>query len=166
MLPHRLRLNWSLSEPYTAWLVCVSGSQALELKTFLGLSAGISIRRPSGERQLAGLVTAARLLGVDGGLSACALRVQPGLALLAQRRTSRVFQDRSVPDIVGQVVQEHLAANTAMAGAMRIAQQLRRDHAPRAMCTQYEESAPDRCIVKRWIKRRAITNRSGTYSTA
>lgn len=143
LLPHRLRLNWSLSEPYTAWLVCVSESQALELKTFLGLSTGISIRQPSGERQLTGLVTAARLLGVDGGLSACALRVQPCLALLAQRRTSRVFQDRSEPDIVGEIVQGHLAANTAMAGSMRVAQQLRRNHAPRSMCTQYEESDLD-----------------------
>ncbi|WDN21937.1 phage late control D family protein [Xanthomonas oryzae] len=57
------------------------------------------------------MVTAVRQLGADGGLSSYRLRIQPALALLAYRRTCRIFQEESVPDIVAQIVQEHRASN-------------------------------------------------------
>ena len=143
LVPYRLRLSWALSEPYTGWLICVSQSPSLELKSLLGRPAGVWIRQPEpdvGERCLTGLVDAVRLMGVDGGLAAYAIRIRPGLALLDQRRTSRVFQNLSVPEIVTSIVQEHIGANIALGASMQVMQTLRGQHPPRSMCTQYEES--------------------------
>ncbi|WP_256724633.1 type VI secretion system Vgr family protein, partial [Xanthomonas oryzae] len=80
-----------------------------------------------------------RQLGADGGLSSYRLRIQPALALLAYRRTCRIFQEQSVPDIVAQIVQEHRASNPPIAASFRLDQQLRQTYAPRSYCTQFDE---------------------------
>ncbi|WP_233490674.1 contractile injection system protein, VgrG/Pvc8 family [Xanthomonas oryzae] len=77
------------------------------------------------------MVTAVRQLGADGGLSSYRLRIQPALALLAYRRTCRIFQEESVPDIVAQIVQEHSASNPPIAASFRLEQQLRQRRPPK-----------------------------------
>ncbi|WP_353849254.1 contractile injection system protein, VgrG/Pvc8 family [Xanthomonas oryzae] len=82
------------------------------------------------------MVTAVRQLGADGGLSSYHLR----LALLAYRRTCRIFQQESVPDIVAQIVQEHRASNPPIAASFRLDQQLRQRRPPEvAYCHAYSE---------------------------
>ncbi|WP_330463710.1 type VI secretion system Vgr family protein [Xanthomonas oryzae] len=139
LFPLRLQLTWALSEPFTADVTCLSQSAAIELKTLLGQRAGITIRHHDGERKVNGVVTAVRQLGADGGLSSYRLRIQPALALLAYRRTCRIFQEQSVPDIVAQIVQEHRASNPPIAASFRLDQQLRQTYAPRSYCTQFDE---------------------------
>ncbi|QBA09636.1 type VI secretion system Vgr family protein [Xanthomonas oryzae pv. oryzae] len=139
LFPLRLQLTWALSEPFTADVTCLSQSSAIELKTLLGQRAGITIRHHDGERKVNGVVTAVRQLGADGGFSSYRLRIQPALALLAYRRTCRIFQDVSVPDIVAQIVQEHRASNPPIAASFRLDQQLRQTYAPRSYCTQFDE---------------------------
>ncbi|OLK92155.1 type VI secretion protein, partial [Xanthomonas oryzae pv. oryzae] len=80
-------------------------------------SACRTIRHHGGKRKVNGVVTAVRQLGADGGLSSYRLRIQPALALLAYRRTCRIFQEESVPDIVAQIVQEHRASNPPIAAS-------------------------------------------------
>ncbi|AKO18958.1 type VI secretion system Vgr family protein [Xanthomonas oryzae] len=139
LFPLRLQLTGALSEPFTADVTCLSQSAAIELKTLLGQRAGITIRHHDGERKVNGVVTAVRQLGADGGFSSYRLRIQPALALLAYRRTCRIFQDVSVPDIVAQIVQEHRASNPPIAASFRLDQQLRQTYAPRSYCTQFDE---------------------------
>ncbi|RBH85941.1 type VI secretion system tip protein VgrG, partial [Xanthomonas oryzae pv. oryzae] len=139
LFPLRLQLTGALSEPFTADVTCLSQSSAIELKTLLGQRAGITIRHHDGERKVNGVVTAVRQLGADGGLSSYRLRIQPALALLAYRRTCRIFQEQSVPDIVAQIVQEHRASNPPIAANFRLDQQLRQTYAPRSYCTQFDE---------------------------
>ncbi|QBG90418.1 type VI secretion system Vgr family protein [Xanthomonas oryzae] len=139
LFPLRLQLTGALSEPFTADVTCLSQSAAIELKTLLGQRAGITIRHHDGERKVNGVVTAVRQLGADGGLSSYRLRIQPALALLAYRRTCRIFQGVSVPDILAQIVQEHRASNPAIAASLRLDQQLRQTYAPRSYCTQFDE---------------------------
>ncbi|AEQ94292.1 type VI secretion system Vgr family protein [Xanthomonas oryzae] len=139
LFPLRLQLTGALSEPFTADVTCLSQSSAIELKTLLGQRAGITIRHHDGERKVNGVVTAVRQLGADGGLSSYRLRIQPALALLAYRRTCRIFQEQSVPDIVAQIVQEHRASNPPIAASFRLDQQLRQTYAPRSYCTQFDE---------------------------
>ncbi|RBF82654.1 type VI secretion system Vgr family protein, partial [Xanthomonas oryzae] len=139
LFPLRLQLTWALSEPFTADVTCLSQSSAIELKTLLGQRAGITIRHHDGERKVNGVVTAVRQLGADGGFSSYRLRIQPALALLAYRRTCRIFQDVSVPDIVAQIVQEHRASNPPIAASFRLDQQLRQTYAPRSYCMQFDE---------------------------
>ncbi|WP_341808993.1 type VI secretion system tip protein TssI/VgrG [Xanthomonas oryzae pv. oryzicola] len=139
LFPLRLQLTGALSEPFTADVTCLSQSSAIELKTLLGQRAGITIRHHDGERKVNGVVTAVRQMGADGGFSSYRLRIQPALALLAYRRTCRIFQDVSVPDIVAQIVQEHRASNPPIAASFRLDQQLRQTYAPRSYCTQFDE---------------------------
>ncbi|QGH67000.1 type VI secretion system tip protein VgrG [Xanthomonas oryzae pv. oryzicola] len=139
LFPLRLQLTGALSEPFIADVTCLSQSSAIELKTLLGQRAGITIRHHDGERKVNGVVTAVRQLGADGGLSSYRLRIQPALALLAYRRTCRIFQEQSVPDIVAQIVQEHRASNPPIAASFRLDQQLRQTYAPRSYCTQFDE---------------------------
>ncbi|MGS0500872.1 contractile injection system protein, VgrG/Pvc8 family [Xanthomonas oryzae pv. oryzicola] len=91
LFPLRLQLTGALSESFTADVTCLSQSSAIELKTLLGQRAGITIRHHGGERNVNGVVTAVRQLGADGGLSSYRLPIQPALALLAYRRTCRIF---------------------------------------------------------------------------
>ncbi|WP_256723052.1 phage late control D family protein, partial [Xanthomonas oryzae] len=102
----------------------------IELRPLLGQRAGITIRHHGGKRKFNGVVTAVRQLGADGGLSSYRLRIQPALALLAYRRTCRIFQEESVPDIVAQIVQEHRASNPPIAASFRLDQQLRQRRPP------------------------------------
>ncbi|WP_341809407.1 type VI secretion system Vgr family protein [Xanthomonas oryzae pv. oryzicola] len=139
LFPLRLQLTGALSEPFIADVTCLSQSAAIELKTLLGQRAGITIRHHNGERKVNGVVTAVRQMGADGGFSSYRLRIQPALALLAYRRTCRIFQDVSVPDIVAQIVQEHRASNPPIAASFRLDQQLRQTYAPRSYCTQFDE---------------------------
>ncbi|QBG89991.1 type VI secretion protein [Xanthomonas oryzae] len=118
----------------------MSQSSAIELKTLLGQRAGITIRHHDGERKVNGVVTAVRQLGADGGLSSYRLRIQPALALLAYRRTCRIFQEESVPDIVAQIVQEHRASNPPITASFRLDQQMRQRRPPEvAYCHAYSE---------------------------
>ncbi|MGS0537614.1 phage late control D family protein [Xanthomonas oryzae pv. oryzicola] len=95
-------------------------------------SACRTIRHHGGKRKVNGVVTAVRQLGADGGLSSYRLPIQPALALLAYRRTCRIFQQESVPDIVAQIVQEHRASNPPIAASFRLDQQLRQRRPPRS----------------------------------
>lgn len=68
------------------------------------------------------------------GIRLCQVRLGPKLACLAQRFSQRIFSDRSVPQILDQVLREH-----------GIVDQDRRfelagDYPPRDFCTQYRES--------------------------
>ncbi|MCS3805679.1 uncharacterized protein involved in type VI secretion and phage assembly [Chromobacterium alkanivorans] len=54
-------------------------------------------------------------MGSDGGFARYQLTVEAPFALLRHRRTSRVFQDLSVPDIVKQILSEHQQANPVFA---------------------------------------------------
>ncbi|WP_243735378.1 contractile injection system protein, VgrG/Pvc8 family [Xanthomonas oryzae] len=140
LFPLRLQLTGALSEPFIADVTCLSQSSAIELKTLLGQRAGITIRHHDGERKVNGVVTAVRQLGADGGLSSYRLRIQPALALLAYRRTCRIFQEESVPDIVAQIVQEHRASNPPITASFRLDQQLRQRRPPEvAYCHAYSE---------------------------
>jgi len=61
------------------------------------------------------VVSQASLVGSDGGFARYQLTVEAPFALLRHRRTSRVFQDLSVPDIVKQILSEHQQANPVFA---------------------------------------------------
>jgi uncharacterized protein involved in type VI secretion and phage assembly len=58
-----------------------------------------------------GIITRAEALPTNGGTAYFGLTFEPPLALLHSRRTSRVFQDKTVPVIVQTFLDEHLAAN-------------------------------------------------------
>ena len=105
LLPHRIVGEESLSQLYRYTLDCLSVDTHLELKELLGQPVEVAILLPEGgERLLTGLVTRAEQAGADGGFAKYVLTIEPALATLAYRRNSRVFQDKTDPQIVETIL--------------------------------------------------------------
>ena len=131
------------------WQVDVLSTDAgLALDGWLGRPARLLTRLANGgEAVRSGLVREAVLLGADGGLARYRLHLVPWTWLLTQGRHSRVFEDRSVVEIVESVFAGYapLARWTVgdeVAGFLA-------DARPRSYCVQYRES--DYAFVSRLL---------------
>ncbi|QRO31244.1 type VI secretion system Vgr family protein [Chromobacterium violaceum] len=139
LLPQSLNGEEGVSQAYRYQLTCLSPDGAIELKTLLGQAARIGIADAQGQETIrCGVVSQARLMGSDGGFAQYGLTIEPPIALLRHRKTSRVFQDLSVPDIVQQIVHEHQAANPVFARAQTVEFKVATAQ-PRSYCLQYRE---------------------------
>ncbi|WP_246879400.1 type VI secretion system Vgr family protein [Chromobacterium violaceum] len=140
LLPLGLDGEEGVSKSYRYTLTCLSPDGNIELKTLLGQSARIGIRGADGDETIrCGVVSQARLAGSDGGFARYELIIEPPFALLRHRRTSRVFQDLSVPDTVKQILSEHQAANPVFARSQTLDIQVKPTQ-PRSYTLQYRES--------------------------
>ncbi len=158
LLPHRLSGEEGLSENYRYTLDCLSADTHLELKSLLGQPAEIILLLPDGgHRLLCGLVTHAAQAGADGGFAQYVLTIEPALATLHHRRNSRVFQDKSVPEIVSCVLDEHLATNPAFTGVFQYRNRLSKDYPNRSYCLQYRET--DLAFIERLLAEEGISTR-------
>jgi type VI secretion system secreted protein VgrG len=158
LLPQRLTGTEELSACYRYVLECLSADMHLELKELLGQPVEIGLLLADGsERLLAGLVTCAEQQGGDGGFARYGLVIEPALATLAHRTNSRVFQDRSVPQIVAAVLDEHRAANPVFAASFAYADELAHAYPARSYCLQYRES--DLAFISRLLREEGISYR-------
>ncbi|WP_297576904.1 type VI secretion system Vgr family protein, partial [uncultured Deefgea sp.] len=144
LLPQSVTGREGLNQPYRYHVDCLSPDGHIELKSLLGLPVVVEIRDANGGAVArCGVVSQAQLLGSDGGFAKYQLIIEPPFALLRHRRTSRVFQDISVPDIIKQVIDEHQAANSVFASVQTLDFKLSGQHPPRSYCLQYRESDYD-----------------------
>jgi len=89
-------------------VIVLATDAALDLASLLGQSAVLETSLVDGTRaRFTGLVSEAAMLGSFGGLARYRLRLQPWLWRLGQVRNSRVWQDKTVMEIVDIVFQEH-----------------------------------------------------------
>ena len=133
-----------LNQAYRYQVECLSPDGALELKSLLGLPVVLSVADANGGKvERCGVISQAQLLDSDGGFAKYALTVEPPFALLRYRRTSRVFQNLSVADIVKQILAEHQAKNPVFAAVQTLDFKLSGTYTPRSYCTQYKESDSD-----------------------
>jgi len=121
----------------------ILSAEPIDAAQVLRKSCAVLIMAGPASRTICGIVTriasaAARL--VDGPRRH-SLTVRSGLALLAHKRRSRIFQHQTAPDIVRQVLVE----GGYDARAVRLA--LHEPHAPRAYVVQYAED--DATFVRR-----------------
>ena len=91
----------------------------------------------SASRVFVGSAVEVTRLADEDGRPFTRLRVSPRLFRLGKRRTSRTFQDMSVPEIVAQVLTE-----AGIAGPDQESR-LSRSYDPRVYCVQYRESDLD-----------------------
>uniref|UniRef100_UPI0025EED087 type VI secretion system Vgr family protein n=1 Tax=Iodobacter sp. TaxID=1915058 RepID=UPI0025EED087 len=141
LLPQQVEGREGINQAYRYQINCLSPDGALELKSLLGLPIVLSVADASGtEIERCGVISQAQLLGSDGGFAKYALTIEPPFALLRYRRTSRIFQDLSVPDIIKQVLAEHQAINPVFAAVQTLDFKLTGTHLPRSYCLQYRES--------------------------
>jgi type VI secretion system secreted protein VgrG len=123
-------------------VIVLSTSAHLDLASILGQAASLAISLADGTRtSFAGEVGEAAMLGSDGGFARYRIRISPWLWRLEQVRNSRVWQDKSVIEIVDAVFASYLPlarwrwseeTGSFMDGTP-----------PRSYCCQYRESDLD-----------------------
>ncbi|WP_188916119.1 type VI secretion system Vgr family protein, partial [Pseudoduganella buxea] len=93
----------------------------------------VTLLQPDGSRRAwHGLCTEAAWLGANGGVARYRLRLEPALALLRLRRDSYIFQDKTVQDIVTELLSDY--------PQLRFEFDISQDQPTRTICTQYRES--------------------------
>jgi Rhs element Vgr protein len=120
-------------------VIVLSTSAYLDLDAFLGQPATLEVSLADGNRtSFAGELSEVEMLGGDGGLARYRIRIAPWLWRLAHVRNSRVWQDKSVVEIVDAVFEAYqpLARwrwSDDVAACMD-------GVPPRSYCCQYRES--------------------------
>ena len=143
-----------ISECFEYTLELLSDDTHIELKSLLGAPATLQLltdqsgHESAGSlwqvsdthyRTFSGIVQNVKQLGSDGGFSKYAVTIVPALKLLDLRRNSRVFQDKTVPQIAELIFKEHQANNPLLQWQFNLSE----THSPRSYCVQYRESDLD-----------------------
>jgi len=93
-----------ISEPFVLQLTVLTLDAQLSPQALQLQRATLTARLSDGSlKKHSGLVTSARQLGSDGGFQRLQLTVQPWIALLAHGSHSRVWQQKTVPQILDDV---------------------------------------------------------------
>ena len=128
------------------WVVhALAGDAHIELKSLLGQPVLLEMLTAASRTELRpfhGHVTAAALLGSDGGLARYRFVVEPWLGFLGHGQDSFVFQQRTVPQILDEVFARQ-QGNGTLAPAWRWALADPAAYAQRSLCIQYQESDLD-----------------------
>jgi len=106
----------------------------LDYQSVLGKKGSLTIKGIDGDRHLHGLVSRIEEIGRSDDLSRHRLTLVPALWVLGLRQTSRIFQDRSVPEIVAQVLKD------AGIPSSEVNLKVHGTHAKWEYCVQYRES--------------------------
>lgn len=142
---------WGAEQLSAGFEYCIdvlSPDARLELKTFLGRALRLDTRLADGQPfARCGYVRTAQQLGADGGFTRYRLTVVPWLWLLSRGRHHRVFQEKSVIDIVETVFADYRDV-AAWQWSDEVAAFLA-DTRPRSYCVQYNES--DYAFVSRLL---------------
>ena len=135
--------RWSAEERLagasTCWVDFVALDADLDLDAWLGRRATLSTRLSDGSATTrSGLMHEAHLLGSDGGLARYRVGIVPWTWWLEQGRHSRVFQERTVVQIVEAVLAGY-APQAVWAWSQEVPAFLAQAR-PRSYCVQYRES--------------------------
>ncbi|PRQ10249.1 type VI secretion system Vgr family protein [Enhygromyxa salina] len=134
-----LELSERFNEPYQLRLELRTQDPHAEAIAMLGASVVVTVERGSLQRELCGIVESVE----DGTNQAdhvvATLTVVPALVALGHRKTSRIFQDMTIPDILAAVLSEGLdpyerSVNTDF---------LTGDYSPQEYTVQYRETDLD-----------------------
>ncbi len=143
----RLTGHEALSTPFRFELAFrPAGPDALAPADLLGQEALLRLRRPDADERLVhGVLASLALTGFSAGKPSYAAQLVPRLALLEHTRNSRVFQNKTVLDIVKEVLDAHHVR-------WRLA--LSASYLTREFCVQYQES--DLAFVSRLLEHEGI----------
>ncbi|TFW13650.1 type VI secretion system Vgr family protein [Duganella callida] len=120
-------------------IIVLSTNAHVDLNALLGQPAGLTVSLADGSRTtFNGDITQAAMLGSEGGLARFRLRLTPWLWRLGQVRNSRVWQDKTVLEIVDDVFGGY--APLAQWRWSEETQPFMADAVARSYCCQYRES--------------------------
>lgn len=123
-------------------IIALSTSAYMEAEPLLGQPASLQITLADGEQEsICGEINSVSVLGSDGGLARYRLRLSPWIWRLEHARNSRVWQDKTIVDIVDDVFASYRPAarwrwsadTTSFLAAVP----------PRSYCCQYRETDLD-----------------------
>lgn len=139
---YRFRLSEEINAGYDLYLDLVTDDVEVETDDLLGASCTVGFGRGNHKRYVSGVIEAVDYIGRGDDQVLVNVRVVPAFYLLRQQTHSRIFQDRSVQDILALVLGPELAqyGRTLDAGSKA------RGTAVRDYCVQYRESDMDFCI--------------------
>lgn len=123
-----------LGRPFEFVLECVSEDAEVVFEDWLGQSVTVRLSTHGGDRErfLNGVVSQIEQTGVVGRLSVYRLVMVPFVWLMSRRADCRIFQDKTVPEIVQELMKEK--------GFTDIEDRLSREYKPRPYCVQYRET--------------------------
>jgi type VI secretion system secreted protein VgrG len=136
LLVDQLEGEESISGLYLYRLRMVSESSSLAFETIVAKEASLSIAMPEDDKRFVhGIVSRFRQAGSTVRLTTYHAELRPRLWLLTKTRDSRIFQNKTVPDIIKQILSEY--------GVTDIKDALTGTYKARDYCVQYQESAFD-----------------------
>ncbi|QCO21225.1 type VI secretion system tip protein VgrG [Acinetobacter cumulans] len=134
-----------MNQGLSAELICLSTDALIPLKNFLG--AQVAVDQVSDRGQLirtTGIITEAVQGQSDGSLTLYKLRVQDATSLWHKRRNSRVFMNKSVPDVVQLLFKEWQQKSPLFATALSLdTSGLQREYDVRPFMMQSNETDYD-----------------------
>jgi type VI secretion system secreted protein VgrG len=142
LLAESLRGEEEIDGGFRFQVSALSLDAAIPLKSLIGQPVLLELLTAAGPQQLRpfhGYVTAAELTGANGGFARYQLTIEPWTAFLALGRDSRIFQDRTVFDILDTVFKAY-GSKGRLAPAWRYDILDRSKYPQRSIVTQYQES--------------------------
>ena len=149
----RFTLTEALSEPYRLVLELFTEEAEVDIPTLLGSACLLRIERDAAVRAVHGIVSRVSEIGVVSERVGLRVELVPAFGLRGQTADSRFFQEKSVPEIVTEVLTGPLSA---------VGRALRLDldasaYEKREYCVQYRESDLD--FVSRLLQEEGIAYR-------
>jgi type VI secretion system secreted protein VgrG len=141
LLAECLRGEESLDRGYALQISALSTDANISLRSLLGQPALLELLTAPGMplRPFHGHITAAELVGANGGFARYTLTLEPWCAFLAPGRDSRIFQDKTVFDILDAVFASWQGKGT-LVPAWRYEISDRSVYPERSLTCQYQES--------------------------
>lgn len=148
----RLQVQESLGRPYRARVDLVTTDVDVIADELVGANVELCIERGEATRVFKGCVLEVEHHGIASGRAFLSLLFGPAMMLLDRNRRSRIFQDRSIPEIIEAVIGPVLAARGREldASALRL-----RSFEPREFCVQYRET--DLAFVHRLLEEEGLS---------
>ncbi|AVS67484.1 type VI secretion system tip protein VgrG [Paracidovorax avenae] len=141
-----LRGREELSQVFSLDIDLLSEDKSIDPKALLGKSATVVVETEGGGRRyLDGIVTRFGTQGQDHRFYAYRLRLQPWLWLASRKSDFRIFQNKSVPDIIEEVLGAY---------GYPMEKKLSRSYRTWEYCVQYDES--DLQFVSRLMEHEGI----------
>ncbi|MGC4060844.1 MAG: phage late control D family protein [Aquabacterium sp.] len=97
-------------------LQTVSRSADVPLKDLMGLPMAVAIADDrGGQRIVAGFVCRPEALVSDGANTLLQAEIRDVFGVLSLRKNRRIYRDQSVVEVVSQILDEHIRANSVLA---------------------------------------------------
>ena len=138
----RLTGKEAISEPFKYQLELLSHDASIPLKYLQGQAVAVSILQADGSYKPAccGIVNKVGSKGSCGGFAKYVLEIIPALDLLKHTNNSRIFNDKTVPEILTLLLQELCERHPSSRASLIVVNQLTKEYPRRRYIAQYRES--------------------------